>query len=161
MPSDGIDRTPPAIRVPRDVVAGVFLLLIAGSAYFGIRELPVSDASGIGPGLVPKSVAAIIGVLGLVVMALGLVPGSNRLEQLSLRGPIFVLGAVVLFASLIRPLGLVVAGPLAVLFAGAADRDSRPLELLIFACVLSALSIGLFKYVLRLPIPLAPFLLGY
>jgi hypothetical protein len=72
-----------------------------------------------------------------------------------------VLGAVALFAAMIRPLGLVVAGPLAVIFAGAADRDSRPVELVIFALVLSASCIGLFKYVLGLPIPLAPFLLGY
>ena len=160
MPSDSVQRTPPT-RVPRDVVAGGFLLALAVAAYFGIRDLPMSDASGIGPGMVPKSVAVMIGLLGIVIVALGLAPGSDRLERMALRGPIFVLGAVLIFASLIRPLGLVVAGPFALLIAGAADRDTRPLELVVFALALSALSIGLFKYVLRLPIPLAPFLLGY
>jgi hypothetical protein len=160
MPSDGVDLRPVS-RLPRDVVAGLFLVLIAAAAYFGIRDLPIGDPSGIGPGLLPKLVAGLMAALGLVIMALGLTPASARLERFSLRGPLFVLGAVVLFGALIRPFGIVVAGPVAVLFAGAADPATRPLELIVFSLVLSALSIGLFSYVLRLPIPLAPFLIGY
>ena len=160
MQSKGLDQRP-LFPLSRDVCAGIFLLIIAGAAFFGIRELPLSDATAVGPGLVPKSVAALIALLGLVIMALGISPASARFEPISVRGPLFVLGAVVIFASLIRPLGLIVAGPLAILFAGGADRDSRPLELILFAIVLSALSIGLFKYLLKLPIPLAPFWLGY
>lgn len=160
MPSDGTDN-PRAFRLSRDAVAGLFLIFVAAASYFGIRELPLGDPSGIGPGLVPKLVSGLIAVLGLVIMALGLASTSGRLESISVRGPLFVLGAVVLFGALIRPLGIVVAGPLAVLLAGAADRETRPVELVIFALVLSALSIGLFKYLLRLPIPLAPFWLGY
>jgi hypothetical protein len=160
MRSNGLDRRP-IFPLSRDICAGFFLLVIAGAAYFGIRELPFADASGIGPGLVPKSVAALIALLGVVVMALGFSPASQRLDHFGLRGLLFVLGAVVIFASLIRPLGLIVAGPLSILVAGAADRDARPVELIVFALVLSALSIGLFKYLLRLPIPLAPLWLGY
>ncbi len=160
MLSDGRDQ-PRKSLLSRDIVAGLFLLVFAAAAYFGIRELPLADPSGIGPGLVPKLVAGLIALLGLIIMMLGLSPASARLEQFSIRGPLFVLGAVVLFGALIRPLGIVVAGPVAVLFAGAADRETRPLELIIYALVLSTLSITLFKYILRLPIPLAPFLLGY
>jgi putative tricarboxylic transport membrane protein len=145
----------------RDVCAGLFLLLFAAAAYFGIRDLPFADATGIGPGLMPKSVAALIAALGLVILVIGLPAASARLERFSVRGPLFVLGSVLIFASLIRPLGLVVAGPLAVLFAGAADRESRPFELVVFSIILSAFAIGLFKYLLRLPMPLAPFFLGY
>ena len=160
MRSNGLNQRPTS-RISREVCAGIFLLLMAAAAYFGIRELPLGDASGVGPGLVPKSVAALIAILGLVLIALGVPATSTRLEPFSVRGPLFVLGAVVIFASVIRPFGLLVAGPLAILFAGAADRETRPVELVVFAIVLSALSIGLFKYLLRLPIPLAPFWLGY
>jgi putative tricarboxylic transport membrane protein len=160
MASEDPGQRPPSV-ISRDVAAGLCLCLVAAVAYFGIRDLPFHDETGIGPGLVPKSVALMIVVLGLVIAGLGMLPGSARLERFSIRGPLFVLGAVALFAAMIRPLGLVVAGPLAVIFAGAADRDSRPVELVIFALVLSASCIGLFKYVLGLPIPLAPFLLGY
>jgi len=149
-----------AFHISRDVIAGLFLCVFAAAAYFGVRELPLSDPSGIGPGLVPKFTTFAIAVLGVLITATG-ISGSERLDRFRLRGPLFVLGAIVLFASTIRPFGLVVAGPLTVLVAGMADRDSRPFELIVFAIVLSALCVGLFKYLLRLPIPLAPFLLGY
>lgn len=160
MPSEGLGQRR-SLRVSRDVVAGLLLCLAAAAAYVGIRDLPLGDPSGIGPGLVPKSVAFMIALLGLAILALGLPSTSARLDRFSVRGPLLVLGAVALFASTIRPLGLAIAGPLAVVIAGLADREARPLELVIFALVLSALCVGLFKYVLRLPIPLAPFLLGY
>ncbi len=160
MATDGPDA-PRTARIPRDVVAGMVLLLIAIGAWFGLRDLPAFDKSAIGPGLLPKTVATLIGALGLMILALGLGAGRERLERFSFRGPLFVLGAVGLFAVTIRPLGLVVAGPLAVAFSAFGDRNSRPFEVVVFAIVLSALCILLFKYILRLPIPLAPFYLGY
>ena len=58
-------------------------------------------------------------------------------------------------------LGLSVAGPLAIIFSGFADKESRFWELILFAVGLTLGCIGVFKFVLRLPIPVAPWLLGY
>jgi CHASE2 domain-containing sensor protein len=74
---------------------------------------------------------------------------------------VFVLGAVMVFATTVRTFGLAVAGPLAIIISSLADRQTRPIEVLLFAIGLTAICIGLFKYLLRLPIPLAPFYLGY
>jgi putative tricarboxylic transport membrane protein len=123
--------------------------------------LPMYDKTGIGPGLIPKSVAALIGALGVVIMGMGLGAGRAKLERFTVRGPLFVLAAVAVFAVTIRPLGLAFAGPLAVMLSALGEKTTRPLELVVFAVVLSAACIALFKYTLRLPIPLAPFLLGY
>ncbi len=38
--------------------------------------------------------------------------------------------------------------------SGAASPETRPKELILFAIVVTALSIGLFRYVLNLPIPI-------
>ena len=92
---------------------------------------------------------------------MGLTSGGERLEPWSLRGTLLVLGAIAAFAATIRPLGLVVAGPLAVIMAALADPSTRLKEIIPFAIILSLACIGLFKYALRLPIPLAPLLLGY
>jgi hypothetical protein len=78
-----------------------------------------------------------------------------------LRGPIFVLGAAIVFAATIRTLGLAAAGPLAWIVAAFADRESRMFETILFSALMTALCIGLFKVVLKLPIPLCPPLLGY
>ena len=56
----------------------------------------------------------------------------------------------------IRPLGLVVAGPLCFIVAALADRDTRPVEAVVSA-VIATLACGfLFKDLLNLPIPFDP-----
>jgi len=156
--------TPPrrthATRFPRDIAAGLFLLLIAAVGYAGTLDLP-SIWAGVGSGLMPKLVAGLIAVLGLAIMLLGMAPSADRLQSMTLRGPLFVLGAAVMFAATIRTLGLAVAGPLTWVIAAMADPDSRLVEIIFFSILMTVLCVGLFKYALRLPIPLLPFVLGY
>ena len=73
----------------------------------------------------------------------------------------FVFGAVLVFAATVRGLGLGVAGPLSVLISALADRDTRLIEIIPFALLMTAISALLFKWLLGLPIPILPFLLGY
>ena len=163
------------IRSPHDLAGGLFLLGLAAVGFIGAFNLPFGQLSGIGSGLMPKVVAVLVAAFGLLLVAQGLVLDGDRLERWHLRGPVFVLGAVLLFASTIRgatlslgdhmlaipPLGLAVAGPLAVIFSSLADRETRLIEIVPFAVGITAASIGLFKYLLRLPIPVFPPGWGY
>ncbi len=102
---------------------------------------------------------------------------GERLERWHLRGPVFVLGAVLVFAVVIRgstlnlgglagipviasvkvpPLGLIIAGPLAVIVSGFASDETRFLEIAVFGVVMTLLSGLLFKELLGLPIPFDP-----
>ena len=148
-------------RLSRDLLAGLFLIAFGVAAYVGLFDLPTRDGGNVGPGLVPKISAVLIGALGVVIAMAGLLPNAERLQPGTWRGPIFVLGAVIMFAMSVRTLGLAIAGPLAVIISAFADKDSRPVEVLVFAAIMSVGCIALFKYALRLPIPLAPFLIGY
>jgi len=151
-----------AVRVPRDLAAGIFLVVLALGAWLATTDLAMTEGGGQpGPGLVPRSVALLLGGFGMLVAALGLFDRDTRIAGLAWRGPIFVLGSVVAFAASIRTLGLAFAGPIAVLVSALADREQRLGEIVPYALVLTALCVGLFKYVLRLPIPLAPLVLGY
>jgi hypothetical protein len=155
------------IKSPHDLAGGLFLLGLAAVGFIGGFNLPFGQLSGIGSGLMPKVVAVLVAAFGLLLVAQGLVLDGDRLERWHLRGPVFVLGAVLLFAATIRgatlsfaglsltipPLGLAVAGPLAVIFSSLADRETRLVEILPFAVAITAASIFLFKYLLRLPIP--------
>ncbi len=147
-------------RFSRDVCAGLFLLAISAFGFAGTMDLP-SIWAGVGPGLMPKLVSILIAALGVLIMGFGLVPSAERLQAWTLRGPIFVLGSAVVFAATIRTLGLAAAGPLAWIVAAFADRESRMFETILFSALMTALCIGLFKVVLKLPIPLCPPLLGY
>lgn len=158
---DDASKGPSRRGLSRDLGAGIFLLVVATIAYFSARDLPLMDGTNVGPGFMPKSVALLIAVFGYLTMLVGLADNRILISRWSLRGIFFVLGAVVVFGAAIRPLGLVVAGPVAVIMSALADPDSRPVEIIAYAAVMSVICIGLFKYMLRLPIPLAPLFLGY
>jgi hypothetical protein len=160
----GTTAPPPTSRpgwVPRDIGAGLLLIGLGATGYFGTADLATSADSGIGPGLMPRGTAVLMAVIGALVAAAGIATRHDTVRLGTIRAPLFVLGAVVLFAATVRPLGLVVAGPLAVIVAALADPDSRVPEVLAYALVMTLFCVGLFKYALRLPIPLAPFLIGY
>jgi hypothetical protein len=106
--------------------------------------------------LMPKTIAVLVGAFGLMLLVQGLIVEGDRLEAWAVRGPIFVLGGVLVFAATIRPWGLIVAGPLAVVVSALADRDSRPVELAIAAVALTLVCGLLFKEMLSLPIPFDP-----
>jgi len=144
------------IKSSLDFAGGLFLLALAGLGFIGGFNLPVGHLSGIGSGLLPKAVATLVAAFGLVLLVQSLVAGGDRLERFAIRGPIFVLGAVLVFAMTIRPLGLAIAGPLAVLISALADKETRPIEIVIYATLITAACIGLFKILLRLPIPVFP-----
>lgn len=134
----------------------MFLLALAAIGFIGTLNLPFGQLSGVGPGLMPRTVSLLVAVFGVYFVARAVLLAGAPLDRLPLRGPFFVLGAALVFAWTIRPLGLILAGPLTVMIAAAADRQSRPLEAAIFAAVLTAACIGLFSFALRLPIPVLP-----
>ena len=144
-------------RVPEDFAAGLFLVLVSAFFIWKAWNLPLGTLRAMGPGMLPRALCVLVGAAGIgLVAGAFLVPGA-RLAGWSLRGPVFVLGAIVLFGLTIRTLGLAFAGPIAVVVGSFASPEARLKETLVFAAVLTALCIGLFKYVLRLPIPVIAF----
>jgi Tripartite tricarboxylate transporter TctB family len=79
---------------------------------------------------------------------------SGWLEARGLRGPFFIVAGILSFAITIRLFGLVIAGPLAMIIGGYATPEVREKEIIIFAAVMTAFCVGLFRYVLNLPIPI-------
>lgn len=145
----------------REVLAGLFLLASAVFGYYAAYPLEAGSMSGVGSGLLPKAVAIGLGVFGVYLVGSGLTGSHERVEGFSLRGIIFVLGAILSFAATVRPLGLLVAGPLAMLISSIADPDTRPLEIVIFTACMTLGCYLLFKVMLHLPMPVLPPLLGY
>lgn len=144
------------IRSPLDFAGGLFLLGIAAVGYIGAFSLPFGQLSGIGSGLLPKVVAVLVGAFGVLLLISSTILDGDPLERWAVRGPLLVIASVMVFAFLVRPAGMIVAGPLCFLVAAMADRDTRPVEAVISA-VLSTLACGfLFKEMLSLPIPFDP-----
>jgi putative tricarboxylic transport membrane protein len=165
------------IKSQLDLGGGLFLIGLAALGLAGGFNLPTGTLSGIGSGLMPRVVSLLIGAFGLLLVVHAFLFEGDRLERWHLRGPVFVLGATLVFAIVLRgsllkfggvfgipvlftfkvpELGLIVAGPLAVIISAYAASDTRPREIVVFAIVMTLLSGLLFKEILNLPIPYDP-----
>lgn len=144
--------------IPQDVGAGIFLILISLFFIWQAWDLPLGSLRAMGPGMLPMSIAVIMAVGGALLAILSLVAGGPVLSRPHVRGLFFVLGGLILFGFTVRWLGLIVAGPLSMIFASFATEEVRPVEAAIFAVCMTAFCIGLFKYALGLPIPVVAFM---
>lgn len=140
----------------QDYAGGMFLIILATIGIAGTTNLNFQTSTGVGPGMMPRATGAIIVALGLIMIINGLFARGQGLDRWSLRGIFFVLASAMMFAWTIRPLGLIIAGPLAVVISAFADRDTRWWEIAIFSVIMTAACIGLFSYGLKLPIPIFP-----
>ncbi len=152
------------LRSPQDFAAGLFLIALGGLALWQSADLPAGSVGQMGPGMLPRVLSLLTGLCGLGIALGALRLGGNSpdgagLERWSLRGPLFILGAITIFGLAVRPLGLAAAGPLALLVAAFASNETRPLEAILFAAVLTLFCLGLFVWMLGLPIPIAPWLI--
>jgi hypothetical protein len=158
------------IKSQIDFGAGLLLIALAVVGFFGSLNLRFGSLTSVGPGLVPRSVAVLVGLFGIGLLISSCLAAGARVERWTLRGPFFLLGSVLVFAMTIRgstlslagltvtipQLGLAIAGPLTVFVSALADKDLRPVELVLYTVVLTAACIGMFKFLLGLPIPLLP-----
>lgn len=149
------------LRAPQDAAAGVFLFAVAIFSLWQSAELTTGSLRQLGAGMVPHALAVLLALCGIVLMTSAFVADGAKLERWSLRGPLFVFGAAVLFAIVIRPLGLAIAGPLLIVVSGMASPETRWRETIVFGIVMTLLCLALFKLLLSLPIPVAPWLIGY
>jgi putative tricarboxylic transport membrane protein len=149
------------IRAPTEAAAGAFLVAIGAFALWQSADLTAGRLGQIGPGMLPRALAVATMLCGAAMIAGAMTGAGAALERWALRGPLFILGAAVAFGLAVRPLGLAVAGPLAIIIGAFASAETKLVETVIFGIVMTAFCIVLFKLMLGLPIPVAPWLLGY
>jgi len=146
--------SPPArVRISKNLLAGAILVAVAAVALWASADLPVGRLRAVGSGALPRAVALLVLAGGAVLTIAALVRGGEPLGRWPLRGTFFVSLAILAFALTIRSVGLALAGPVVVIVSGAASPETRPVELVVFALVMTAFCIGLFKFALGLPIP--------
>jgi hypothetical protein len=154
------------IRAPQSFAAGLALVALALLALYLTSDLSQGTLRSMGPAMLPRWLAIAVGLCGLALTAAGFLKDGDRLEPSALRGPVFVVLGILAFALTIRPfsiaglttpgLGLIIAGPLAILIGGHATPEVRLRDLLILALALTAFCMVLFGDLLNLPIPVFP-----
>ncbi|HEV2557982.1 MAG TPA: tripartite tricarboxylate transporter TctB family protein [Microvirga sp.] len=159
------DRAGP-IRGQQSLFGGLALVALAALAFYLTRDLTQGTLRAMGPAMLPRWLAVAVGLCGLALAAVGLTKHGDRIERSGLRGPVLVVLGILAFAVTIRPfsfagintpgLGLIVAGPLAIVIGGYATPEARLRDLLVLAFILTAVCMVLFGDLLNLPIPVFP-----
>jgi hypothetical protein len=144
------------VRAPQDYYGGIILVMLATLAFIASAELPGQRGFAFGPGTAPRLFAAVLCVLGGAVAVVGVLFDGPPIEKYKLRGPIFVMAAICLFAAIIRPFGLVVSSFLVFMLSIMGSTEIRWIESVIAASAMTALCVGLFVYLLNLPFQLWP-----
>ena len=144
------------VRAPQDYYGGLVLVMLAILAWIASSELPGQRGFAFGPGTAPRLFAIILGGLGIAVTLVGVVVPGPRIEPYKLRGPLYVLCAICLFAAIIRPFGLVPASFLVFMISIYGSTEMRWIESIIAAAAMTIFCVLLFVYLLNLPFQLWP-----
>lgn len=140
-----------------DLWAGLLCVAIGGVALFLLADIRMGSVAAMGPAFLPTWLARILIGIGILI-ALKSAIGVSRLtiDLRLLRPLLLILGAIVLFALLLRPAGFALTAFVLLLLASAAGRDFRWREALLIAFSVAALASLLFIVALKINIPLWP-----
>ena len=142
-------------------LGGAVLAAVSVIALVSTSGLETGSLAEIGPALIPRALAVLLLILGAAIMLTGLRAGGEELQAWKLRPIISILGGIILFGLTVRTIGIVFAAPLALMISGFATTETKWRELALFVAGLTLFCSVLFRLVLGLPIPLAPWLFGY
>jgi putative tricarboxylic transport membrane protein len=144
------------VRAPQDFYGGLMLVWLAVLAMVASAELPGQRGFAFGPGTAPRLFSGLLAFIGAWVAAVGAFSNGPRIEKYAIRGPFLVILSIVLFATIIRPFGLVLASFLTFMMAITGSNEMRVIEGAIGAAAMTAFCVLLFVYLLNLPFQLWP-----
>lgn len=158
------------VRGPRDFYGGLALVGIAIIAIWASRDLAGSHGFAFGPGTAPRMFAILLAVVGGLVAITGLLVDGPKIERFAVKGPSYVVAAILLFACLIRGVsleyiglpiaipsfGLVISTFVTFMISIMGSSEMRWFESLLAAAGMTIFCVLLFVYLLALPFQLWP-----
>lgn len=129
-----------------------FIALALGFGLYTLFDLRIGTPRQMGPGLFPIVVSTLLGFIGLLIVFRASKVEITKIGNISWRGIIFVIGAVIAFALTLGPLGLALATFIAGFLASSATPRNSVKVAATIALILTVLCVGLFVYALGLPI---------
>src|SRR5215475_2337690 len=156
------------VRAPREFYGGLTLIAVAIVAILASGDLPGMHGFAFGPGTAPRLFAGLLAIVGALVALTGLLFDGPPIERFAIRGPAWVILAILAFAGMIRginagpihipPLGLVPSTFTAFIVSIFGSTEMRWVESLIAAVAMTAFCVALFVYLLQLPFQLWPWI---
>ncbi len=139
------------VRQNKDFYAGLMFVFFGVLFLLVARRYPLGTARQMGPGCFPALLGGFLALIGVAISIGGLRSGAETIRSWPLRPLVLVSAAVLAFAVLVRPLGLVLAVLILVVVCSFSGSDTRLREVIGLCIVLSALAVTVFVYGFGLP----------
>lgn len=146
------------VRKPKDLILGVIFLLTSIFVISVATGYDIGTTRQMGPGYLPIVMGICLGAIALVLIGRSFVGRREPHAPIFIRPMAYVLGSTLLFAILIRPLGLLITVFLLVVPAALADGRRQLVPILALAAILSAATTLLFPLALGQQIPVMGYL---
>jgi Tripartite tricarboxylate transporter TctB family len=149
------------IKDQRDFWSGIMFAVFGLGFVVFAREYDMGSASRMGPAFFPTVLGGLLTLLGLAVAFIGwfkrpLDGSDGKVGRFDWRAVGFVLGAVIVFALLLKPAGLVVAMLVLITIASLGSHEFRWIEIIALSVVMGLIVWTVFIYGLKLTIPVWP-----
>jgi hypothetical protein len=138
----------------RDFLAGLLFVVLGGLAVALARDYPIGSTMRMGPGYFPTVLGGILILFGVYVLLRGVRSGDKVKGEWGYRPLALIALSIVLFGFLLDRMGMIPAIVATLFAAAAAGREFRFKEVLLLAVVMTAFSVAVFSYGLKLPYPL-------
>lgn len=154
-------RTSVAVSKPKDLILGIILLATSAFVITVASGYDLGTTRQMGPGYLPIVLGSCLGVIAVILVGRSFFGETDRAAPFVIRPTAFVLGAALIFALLIRPLGLLITVFLLVVPAALADGGRRLKSILTLAAVLAVATTLLFPLALGQQIPVFGYVFSY
>ncbi len=141
------------MRLAKDIVAGIGTIALATGVLIALSKIPRTSYQTIAPDLFARLCAYAIIAGGVLLILRGIMRGGDAVTLPPWRAMAAVFAGVVVFGLVAPRFGYAPAGLLTLIVSGLGAPDLKPKQLLLMSAALIAFSVGLFSYVLKLPMP--------
>jgi putative tricarboxylic transport membrane protein len=148
------------IKSPKNFWAGLMFIGFGLFFMIGAGNYEMGSAARMGPAYFPTILGGLLAVIGGSVFFQSFVVTGGSVAAIPLRLLFFITAALLLFGYLLKPIGLVPALALLVVFSAFAGHEFKLREALLLALGLILLSVLVFVEGLGQPFPLWPKFLG-
>jgi hypothetical protein len=146
------------IRNQKDVAAGLLYLAFGAAFSLGALNYKLGDPARMGPGWFPFWIGILLVIVGVITAASGMRTTAVRddIKRLELGSLVWIIGAVLLFGLLLKPLGLVAALAVLVLVSSRASHEFTWASAIALATALIVFSCAVFVWGINLQLALWP-----
>lgn len=141
------------IRSQDDFLAGLMFLALGTGALLLSREYGLPGSTEIGPGYFPGMLAGILSLIGALLVGRSFIRRGQAVTAVRFKSVLPILLGVLMFAGLLRPIGLLPMVVCLVLVGGLASARFEVKQNLVLGAALAVAASLLFVKGLGLPMP--------